>query len=486
MVANTWYHIAIVKDTAGAQVHFYLDGVLQQSVAKGAETNHSGTSGFYMSNVGVNLGFSGAVKDFTVIPGTKTQPQLAARAALLSTTFELPVDPAALFHFRGDEASDVFVDEVGKGPTNLVGNIPLIMDRLLPEHRYAPDLIADDGYSVQFWDDNYANSYALGDATFGAAVETLRQVFQSSVGFTFECWVNLGELTPPGQVLRGVFRFGSKFGDPNQANADMNFLMVSINSDGSITYWSEYGTDADSIHTTAVDLVPIGDTFHLAIRRNPTDGGTGLHTVDVFINGVLEETLTGVEPFENGNNATYPQFRLGYGTSPTAEHTMYGYLDDVRISDIPRTNDEILESFELGMPPAPSTDPPVVEIVSPSLGVPPGSPGGFPLNRHLAELTPIVLRIYDVSPGLQYTVVTVTIPEKIDGKTYNKEEVVYRLSQFRGLHVDGSTQRTFTQTIDEELVSVLELTVRRAGGWPAVTQLKFSVDALDASGNLGG
>lgn len=347
MTTDTWYHVAIVKDTPNALIYMYINGVLVDTIAKQIEPNGSGTAGYYLSQLGASLGFVGAVKDVTIIPGVKSGVDIAARAALLNTTFELPADPTALLHFRGDEAGDVFLDEVGRDSTNLVGNIPLIMDRLLPEARYAPDLISDEGYAVQFWDGNYANSYLQGDATWGAAVNGLRDVFQSNDGFTFECWINLGDLTPPSQPLRGVFRFGSKFGDPGQSNADMNFLMVSINFDGSLTYWSEYDTDADSIHTSAVGLVPIGDTFHLAIRRNPTDAG--VHSVDIFINGVMEETFTGVAPFNNGTSAAYPQMRLGYGTSPAAEHTMYGYIDDVRISNVPRTDAEILESYLRGL-----------------------------------------------------------------------------------------------------------------------------------------
>jgi hypothetical protein len=466
MTTGTWYHVAIVKDTPGAFIYMYINGALVDTIAKQIEPNGSGTAGYLFSQLGASLGFVGGVRDVTIIPGVKSGAAIAARAALLSTTFELPVDSSALLHFRADESSDVMIDEVGRSSSNLVGNIPLIMDRLLPEHRYAPDLIADDGYSLQLWDGNYANSYLQGDATFGAAVVALRGVLQSSVGFTFECWLNLGELTPPGQVLRGVFRFGSKLGDAGQANADMNFLMVSINSDGSITYWSEYGTDADSIHTTATAIVPIGDTFHLAIRRNATDGGTGLHTVDVFINGSLVETLSGVEPFTGGGNTTFPQFRIGYGTSPSAEHTMYGYVDDVRISSRPRTDEEILESFELGMPPVPG--PLTISDIEPIDGeITPGEPGAFSATFKTARLTPITFHLSNIGAR------AIAIAVKFEH--YNETFVCRDAEGTFVWPFDVQSQNTFVYT-DPDEEEEADVSILPRGGWPR-GRVEFKVAA---------
>lgn len=113
-------------------------------------------------------------------------------------------------------------------------------------------------------------------------------------------------------------------------------------------------------------------------------------------------------------------------------------------------------------------DPPVITVISPTPGVAPGQPGGFPRNRVLANRTPVELMITDAAPGIRYICVTVLVDDK--------EEVVYRRGSFRGAHVIGSSQRTSG--------SDLFLTVKRFGGWPSGTALVFSLDALDQSGNL--
>jgi hypothetical protein len=127
---------------------------------------------------------------------------------------------------------------------------------------------------------------------------------------------------------------------------------------------------------------------------------------------------------------------------------------------------------------------PVVEMISPIPGAAPGSPGGFPADPTEAARTAVILRIYDFTPGVQYACVCVVIPEEIDGSLVDREDVVYRRGQFRGPYLQRSTQRVYTQSIDSADAGVVELTIRRTGGWPTIENLRFRVDALDADGNL--
>lgn len=344
MQLNTWYHCAIVKDTPNALVHFYIDGALQDSVAKAAEPNASSAAGCLFNNLNVNLGLHACIKDFTLIPGVKDASAIAARAALLNTTFELPVDPSALFHFRCDESSDIVIDSVGNGSSALAGSIPLLFNEVAEEPHYVPSLIGDGGFAMLFANQSRAGSYGIGDSIYGPAVDNLRQVLQQSAGFTFECWLNLLDIVPytgTEEGIRGIFCFG----DPGQITQNLNFLTCDVLGNGAIRWHSEFNVDADSIRTGTPGVIPMSGTFHLALRRNPTISGS--HSVDVFVNGVNVDTITSITPF-NGGDAGAQRFYIGYGEYETGS-PMYGIMDDIRVSDIPRTDDEIMQSYLRGI-----------------------------------------------------------------------------------------------------------------------------------------
>jgi hypothetical protein len=135
------------------------------------------------------------------------------------------------------------------------------------------------------------------------------------------------------------------FSDPGNGAANLNFLAIDILGTGQIQWWSEYATDADST-VVSTATVPATGVFHLALRRNASTGTT--HTVSMFINGDLVDTLTGIQNYTGGNSpASF--FTLGYGAYEGGNY-FRGYMDDVRFSNIARLDAEILESYERGMP----------------------------------------------------------------------------------------------------------------------------------------
>jgi hypothetical protein len=111
---------------------------------------------------------------------------------------------------------------------------------------------------------------------------------------------------------------------------------------------------------------------------------------------------------------------------------------------------------------------PTISVVSPTPGVAPGDPGGFPASRSAAAATPIVIDVLDADPGTQLVVVTA----RFAGVA--AEEVVYRAGVFRGNYAAGSVQ---TAVADGVRLSCL-----RDGGWPGAPT--FAVNAVDADGNL--
>jgi hypothetical protein len=106
---------------------------------------------------------------------------------------------------------------------------------------------------------------------------------------------------------------------------------------------------------------------------------------------------------------------------------------------------------------------PVVTIVSPTPGVAPGDPGGFPANYADALTTPIVVNITDAG-GLSLVVVTLT-------PSGGAPETVY----LRGAFVTPYEGEATGDATD------LTLTIRRTGGWAS---LAFRISVSAADGNL--
>lgn len=121
------------------------------------------------------------------------------------------------------------------------------------------------------------------------------------------------------------------------------------------------------------------------------------------------------------------------------------------------------------------TTPPTVSVISPTPGVAPGQPGGFPASRVAAETTPIVLRVIDVAPGVEYICIMAEYPGL-------NPEMVFRRGAFRAPYLASTFTSSGTQ---------VDMTVVRDGGWPRAapgnsSYIKFSVDAIDFDGNIDG
>lgn len=122
-------------------------------------------------------------------------------------------------------------------------------------------------------------------------------------------------------------------------------------------------------------------------------------------------------------------------------------------------------------------DPPTIAIVSPTPGVAPGDPGGFPADFATARETEIVVEITDAAP-LAYACVVATFAA---GSTGAYEVVVYRRGAFRS----GFAARSW----EEAIAGGVRLHCLPDGSWPVgsaaeLADVTFEIDALDSAGNL--
>lgn len=119
------------------------------------------------------------------------------------------------------------------------------------------------------------------------------------------------------------------------------------------------------------------------------------------------------------------------------------------------------------------TDPdsPVVTIVSPTPGVEPGQPGGFPASYSAARATPIIIRITDLVPGIGFALLVAVHP------SWPGEVVVLRRGAFKWPFDVGSTLEVIDPT-------TIEVTLYHRDGWPPGDGLGFYADAIDEVGNI--
>jgi len=217
---------------------------------------------------------------------------------------------------------------------------------------------------------------------------------------------------------------------------------------------------------TDPDLLVIGSLRFIDADGNPLGAADiAAATKEVSINGAALGAPA-------GTFSCVDDGYLDYIADPT-EVTDRGWVA-VRISG---TCQEIMFREDIVVE-AKNATAPEIEIVSPTPGVAPGQPGGFPASRRAAERTPIVLRITDDAPGLGYIEVAVRFygsQAELDADENGVEETVFRKGQFRGKHVASS----YVEDIDDGV----ELHVFRDGGWLG-RFIKFAVDPIDEDGNL--
>jgi hypothetical protein len=446
LAINTWYYIAVTRDATN--FNFYVNGSLVQSVAKGTTPTGGTTSSWQIgTNEAATNPLTGYLAHVKLTSGTKTGTEISDAYTEFTTSFALSTG-SALVHWKMTDLADTVVDAV----TGASKNISLWPFVSLNMHPRAAPLIQDDAASI-FFNSTYLYGFAANSPTGSdpAAVEALRVALQATAGFTFECWFKIAEAGVQNSH-RGLFCFG----DPGLTTSVGNFLAISITATGQIEYWSEYGTDLDSVATTTYVLPNRNARYHIGIRRNITISAK--HSVDVFVNGVLVETLTNIEPYTGGTSQTV---RLCNGSNEIA---FYGCVDDVRISKVPRTDAEILESYQRGA----GLIVPVVSSATPAPGA-------------ISKTQAVTFTVTDADGGLDYTTPG-TFPTIIVRADYGSDsfggilsETIFENNTFKGgFDGGGSTKTTITNGVS--------FTVIRDGNWPSAS-VTLHVTATDIHGN---
>lgn len=452
-VLGAWTHIAVrvlnpipgvPPDFLGAVnggVDFFVNGVLQQSFAIGAQHLHDSGSGArfgLFTNFQAYNPFQGAVKDIKITDTLSLDSYIAADAARMNTTAEQILDDDTIFLYRLQDHADA-VDQCGR--VNLVAQDAL---SILPTLALTNDtaIVArsktfNGGGTAQLLTPPGPNEMNMGLAT----------VFRGTCSFDF--WLKV--FPESGASVDHGFILLNAQGVESQA---ANFFAIGVTFNSlangySFTYQWETGSGSDNSYVTPVNTITyvqmqMSRAVHVGIVKVVTGGSFVWMT---YINGVLMDTSSAQTNYDGTMNTATALFTVGAAYSAG----FIGGLDEVRISTIVRTGAEFAAIF------ATATDlaAPVITLVSPA---------------NSSTIANNAMLTIDVTDRQGFS--ALIFETAYDGIT--RTEVVYDNNDFSSNFQGGSNTKTAINT-------GFRFTITRDSSWPSIG-LNLHVLAVDATG----
>jgi hypothetical protein len=470
--AATWCHVAISKNTATKQIKFYVNGALQDTVAYVNEPT-GGSNGAWRvasdsSAAANNLGRRSniTIREIHFSNAVRGDVFIAANAARMATHGTHVTDAST--YVRLDFNNPPTALDSSSNGFHLISN-----------GAAASNVTAPGGDGVGLIGDG-----GRARSVFAAVLQTyfdtrIRNALIAD--FTLEMWIVRG-LHPLGTDVNrrwGVFCHG----EPGVETQDDNYIAAHVGPENFILVDVESGAGVNDNTAAPNGTSSLARVEHIAIRKTMT-GATW--TAAIFLQGVKVHEEAGLTNYDGGTNPETCGFQLLNGAqaigSSNGRHVCI--IDDTRLSNVARSDAEILESFERGLfvgataegyadgyaagftDGINSIQAPTISVVSPTPSTVAGDPGGFPSDFETARTTPIVLDI-DAPSGISLAVVTA----RYKGET-TVERCVYRRGSFRRGFAAGSWS--------EVIGDVLRLHVVPDDGWPSsnvLDDVSFDIDA---------
>jgi hypothetical protein len=401
-----------------------------------------------------NYPAEGVLGDFRLLKKLISDAEITANAALKATTAQLPYDATdSLFHYRfGSEMKPSLID---KSPNKLH------LTKTNFSGAYEPLEIANQRNRVDFWRTG-GRALAMHVGQFGWIDE--QEIDRAEVTFR-EKLALVGGVEPDYTVQfllcgRGENTFpNGQWLDFGPSTNRLLYLEIDGPNARFRIFW-EYGSGTNMDYYTPNDTfsdVEARGLMHVGFKIIP---GTTADKVKIltYVNGTLRDTSA-------------EQFAATIGTID-CDIILGGNLDECWIQelkiDAPGETEEEIQANANSLPSgsdAPDTTPPVIQNMTPT-------PGVFPGTRAQAKNTPIEFDVTDIDPGLQIVVLTM----KYAG--INETLVVHNGSDF--LYPFDSDESVRTAITDGFHFAVLP-----RDGWTANID-DLQVYAIDAHGNLEG
>jgi hypothetical protein len=433
MVAGTWYAIQVTKDVPTKTVKFYINGVLQDTIVYTNDPDTGTASAWAMGRNGTTPTQYGdfslrSIKMSTIV---RDAAYALAAHALMSTTGLHVADGSSSVHY-------------------LLTDTPLAIDsgtrklHLVSEGAAAANATEATGLG------GLIDDGGRGRMTYDAWISThfhadIRSMLLGDS--TVEMWVLATMRTSAGGQF-GLFCHG----DPGVETQVANYIAAFVNSAGAITYDAEHGAgvNTNSSLVSAAGVFKFGILQHVAIRKTAQGGAEPAVRIEIFVNGV-EVAQGNIHTPDGSNDAEVSYFQIGAGNS--GGKSVNGIFDDVRLSNVARSDAEILESYERG------ADLFVADTSAPTIT------NFVPADYIIRRWTVIEFDVLDET-ALAFTGLV----------DVNNDDVIYDGFEF-GEH--------FQSVINERTVisGGYHFRIRRDDGWRTSPKIRPAV--LDTAGNLG-
>ncbi len=427
---GVWQHVAITMDWSGATVtvEFWVDGVSITTVTGKTKATGGGNSDIYIGKDSHgNANYYGAMKSVRISSKKRSNAEIAASAALLSTTLEHATDADTICHWKLNEAPDAHEEtEYGYHLRKCAGTITVV-DPLVADSGHARHMDAATEYCGH-WGYEPFRAMLEGDWTYQAWV-------QHDSGYT--------------SAMRGYWVYG----DPGTDVLATNFTSLDLNTSRELLLLMEHGAGGtnEQAEMTVPLFAAVGDGYnkHLITVSKRGTGGTN-HEIKFYLDNTLIETIAITQGYDGGTQAW---LRVSSGAN-TGSNSMLGRVDDqiwnVGVITQGELDDIFEETSEGGAP--------VIELDSPAEGA-------------IDVTDSIVIDVTDVDDDIYVVQLQVEFVNALITET-----VAY------GPVSSPTIVTPYTSTTRTPITDGYRYTITRTGGW-IDTEMKVQVFAGDSLGN---
>lgn len=336
---DTLHHVAVTKNASTLEVEFWLDGALQDTVSYTNEPT-GGTGARPAVGLNNDTGATGStfgdfdIRYWSFSKIVRGSSWIAANAARKTTTGTLLADSDTHLHYPiGAYEHPTCLDASGNG---LHGYEEGSGSRQVTYPTGLGGLIQDGGRGRVH---DIVATRAHYDAAINAALIS---------EFTVSFWYSMGHAVDSSVWGWGLWCHGN----PGAEQSYNNYISAGITDDFELYFDAEHGGGSNAESSTSSQpgtFTRFGEAVLVTYRGRKYgtvygDGGSTRMQINILINGELVHEGDILKP-DGSNDSQDCYFAVGHGnTTPKGS----GVFDDVHVSDIWRSDAEVLADFERG------------------------------------------------------------------------------------------------------------------------------------------